>query len=235
MPEAAAQQAEAYRIARRPDRHRGLTNGYRAELIERGLGADIESIADYAQQIRESLTDDVIAKRLEAIGAPVHGSNIAVVRTHLIRATASACSRVQRVFDDDIVDAADPIAALMADLGPPDEAVRRLTAPAEPAGTSTAAPTGDRLFQVYDARPFSAVIGDVLDDLKAEGIWKGDLKQQRRIIQTFAWITGDKPLDAYTHLDAAAFKKGVQQVPKKFDYGSLTAGAMSRPLRRGDC
>jgi hypothetical protein len=91
-------------------------------------------------------------------------------------------------------------------------------------------PNADGLFMVFDSRPFSAVIDDVLADLKADGTWKGDLKQQRRIMETFAWITGDKPLDAYAHLDAAAFKKGIQQLPAKFYYGSLTDGAMSQPF-----
>ncbi|WP_375397910.1 hypothetical protein, partial [uncultured Sphingomonas sp.] len=230
VPEVAAQEAEAYKIIWRPDRHLGLTDQDRAELIERGLGADITPIEEYAQQIRDMLTDDVVAKRLEAIGAPVHAGAIAVARTHLIRAAASACSRVQRVFDDDIMDAADPIAALMADLGPPTEMMRKLTSAIDPVVVPIALPPAESQFQVHDARPFSAVIGDVLVDLKADGIWKGDLKQQRRIMETFAWITGDKPLGAYTHLDAAAFKKGIQQLPARFYYGSLTEGAMSRPF-----
>ena len=86
------------------------------------------------------------------------------------------------------------------------------------------------MFLIYDERPFSTAIGDVLAELRTEGIWKGDLKQQRRIMETFAWITGDKPLGAYNHLDAAAFKKGIQQVPARFYYGSLTDGAMSQPI-----
>lgn len=230
VPEVAAQEAEAYKIIRRPDRHLGLTDQDRAELAARGLGADIDSIEEYAQPIRDFLTDDVVAKRLEAVDAPIHAGTIAVARTHLIRAAASACARVQRLFDDDVMDAADPIAALMADLGPPTEMMRKLTSATETAVVPIVPPLPDSQFQVYDGRPFSAVIGDVLADLKTEGIWKGDLKQQRRIMETFAWVTGDKPLGAYTHLDAAAFKKGIQQVPARFYYGSLTDGAMARPF-----
>ena len=232
VPEVAAQETEAYRIIRRPDRHLGLTDGDRAELVERGLGADIAAIEGYARQLRDLLPDGVVAEKLAAIGAPANTQNIAAARTHLIRAAASATTRVQRVFDDDVMDAADPIAALMADLGPPSPAVRALTKGDEPESTASATPTpADSLFQVYDARPFSAVIDEVLADLKRDGIWKGDLKQQRLIIATFAWITGDKPLGAYTHLDAAAFKKGIQQLPARdFRYGSLTTGAMSRPF-----
>ncbi len=228
VPEVAAQEAEAYRIVRRPDRHLGLTDQDRAELVRRGLGADVPAIEEYAQQIRDVLSDEVVAKRLEAIGAPVHAHTIAVARTHLIRAAASACTRIQRIFDDDIMDAADPIAALMADLGPPTKLPNLM--PTNDPVVVPITPTVDSQFQVYDPRPFSAAIGDILSDLKTDGIWKGDLKQQRRIMETFAWITGDKPLGAYTHLDAAAFKKGIQKLPARFYYGSLTKGAMARPF-----
>ncbi|WP_375380921.1 hypothetical protein [uncultured Sphingomonas sp.] len=234
VPEVAAQEAEAYRIIRRPDRHLGLTDRDRAELVERGLEAEIHSIEEYAQKIRDMLTDDAVAERLRAIGAPVTGSSIAVGRTHLIRAAASACTRVSRVFDDDVMDAPDPVAALMADLGPPSDAARALVSGGSTRAQETAPPVNqpapESLFQVYDPRPFSSAISDVLIDLKTDDTWKGDLKQQRRIMETFAWITGDKPLGAYTHLDAAAFKKGIQKVPAKFYYGSLTEGAMARPF-----
>lgn len=235
VPEVAAIEAIAYSITRRPDRHRELTDRDHQELTDQGHGADIREIEEYAKQIRAMLTDDVIRKRLEAIGAPAHDRNIAAARTHLIRATASACARVARVFDDDVMDAADPIKALLADLPPPDAAVRALLepplVPPPPMATGSAgSDTGENLFLVFDQRLFSEAIGDVLAELKLEGIWRGDLKQQRRIMETFAWITGDKPLGAYTHLDAAAFKKGIQQLPAKFSYGSLTKGTMTRPF-----
>ncbi len=51
--------------------------------------------------------------------------------------------------------------------------------------------------------------GEGLVDLKMAGIWKGDLKQQRRIMETFACTAGDKPPGDYTPLDAAVFKKGI--------------------------
>ena len=49
-------------------------------------------------------------------------------------------------------------------------------------------------------------------------------------METFAWITGDKPLGAYTHLDAAAFKKGIQQLPARLLLRLADEGAMSRPF-----
>jgi hypothetical protein len=81
------------------------------------------------------------------------------------------------------------------DLGPPTEAARMLVSGHDsPVVVPIASPSAESQFRVYDARPFSAVIGDVLVDLKADGIWKGDLKQQRRIMGTFAWITATSRL-----------------------------------------
>ncbi len=61
-----------------------------------------------------------MVKRLDEIGARIHRSAIAVARTHLIRAAASAWTRVQ------LMDAADPVGPLMADLGSPTEAALKL-------------------------------------------------------------------------------------------------------------
>ena len=229
VQDVAAQETEAYRIMRRPGRELGLTYEDRIELTNRELSRDIGPIEDYARQILDMLDDDTVIRKLKDIGAPAHRGNISAARTHLIRAAASAAARVRRVFDDDVMDAADPVAALSADLGPISDAVRALTAgptPAEAAKT----PAANGLFVLYDARPFSAVIDDVLAELKADNVWKGNLKQQRRIMETFAWVTGDKPLGAYSHLDAAAYKKGMQQLPARFYYGSRSGGAMSRPF-----
>lgn len=63
-------------------------------------------------------------------------------------------------------------------------------------------------FAIYDNRRFSEIIEDVLIELKQDRIWKGDLKQQRRIMQSFAWITGDRELGSYDHRDVAQFKNG---------------------------
>ena len=209
--ELAANDREMYRILRLPDRFN-------------------DGLVDVAEDM---ISDASIKQRLAAIGASVHAGNIAAARTHLIRARAAACSRVQRLFDDDILDAVDPVRALMADLRPPPEEASRLRQAnqvnsVEPMTASHAAVSQ---FSIYDDRRFGDVIDEVISELKLEGIWKGDLSQQRRIMQTFAWITGNRELGSYDHRDVPAFKNGLMRLPTSFKFGTPTRGAMSRPFK----
>lgn len=226
VPDVAASIAQACRLLRRPNRPASPKSSRRDVPPEPWENAHLDGADFYAAQILANLGDEQVAAILEAMGVPVHAAIIEPARTHIIRGMGKGADLAQRAFEDDAMDAADPVAALMTDIGPARE-VRRT----EPVVVPNVPPAVDSQFQVYDARPFSAVIDDVLADLKADGIWKGDLRQQRKILMAFAWITGDKPLGAYTHLDVAAFKKGIQQLPARgFYFGSFSKGAMSRPF-----
>jgi hypothetical protein len=102
------------------------------------------------------IPEDVIAERLGAIGAPVHSGSIAAARTHLIRARAVGSSRAQRLFDDDVLNAPDPVRELLADLGEPTAEAASLlrrngALPVLPA--PAAAPDGGQ-FLIYDSRRF---------------------------------------------------------------------------------
>lgn len=239
VQEVATIEGEAYRILRLPDRHQGITDQDRVRLRAKGMSSDIPEIERYIQQIREKLTDQHIAERLAAIGAPANADNIPIARGHMIRAGAAACSRVARVFDDVALDAANPVRALMADLGEPAEGVialleRQRQSASTPATTSPVASIPANGFEspfiIYDDRRFSDGIEDIILELKQEKTWKGDCRQQRRIMQTFAWITGNRPRGSYTHLDVDAFKRGLMRLSTKFRFGNFEAGAMSRPF-----
>src|SRR5690606_20999531 len=171
--------AEVYSLLRSPDRH-------------------APELTEHAQ---EMIPDEEIGRRLQALGAPVHAGTVAAARTHLIRARAAGCVRVQRLYDDDIMDAVDPVRALMADLGPPSEEVSRLRPESNESLNLPAiqARAGECQFVISDDRRFGDVIETVLAELKSEGVWRGDLGQQRRIMQSFAWITGNRELGSYDH------------------------------------
>lgn len=208
--EIAAMDAEVYSLLRSPDRHA-------EELVE---------------HVRDMIPEDFIAGRLAAIGAPVHPGSIAAARTHLIRARAVGSSRAQRLFDDDVLNAPDPVRALLADLGEPTaEAASLLRRNGAPSihPVAAAAPDGGH-FLIYDSRRFGDIIEDVIAALKAEKIWKEGYDQKRRIMQTFAWITGNRELGSYDHRDVAAFKAGLLRLPTTFRFGTLTKGAMARPF-----
>ena len=240
--EEAARHVEAYRQLRLPirvtiwihSRKRSSTppTGYQPKMTrpqwERPL----------VDQIRDGLSDDYVASALKAIGATPSEANIGAARTHLIRAGASACTRAQRVFDDDVLDAADPVRAMTADLGELPSAVAALLADAEGVVApiaqtnlpSPAAPT-ECPFAIYDSRRFSEIIEDTLATLKRKQVWKGDLRQQRMILECFAWMTGDRELGSYDHRDVETYVQRLLLIPARaFRFGTLKKGNMSRPL-----
>ncbi|MFK4002526.1 hypothetical protein [Qipengyuania sp. NPDC077563] len=133
VTEEAARHGEAYRKLRLPDPRYDMDpfevarlDAARSTRGENGLTP--EWARPVVDQIREALSDEYVSDALKAIGATPSEPNIAAARTHLIRAGASACARAQRVFDDDVLDAADPMRAMTADLGEISPAVTALLA-----------------------------------------------------------------------------------------------------------
>lgn len=232
VPDVAASIAAACRELRRPNRPISPITSDRGADPDPDELAHLDGAAFYAAQIVANLGSEQVAALLKTMQMPVTGANLEVARTHLIRGMGAGAKLAQRAFDDDVLDAANPIRTLTADLGLaplPQASPPKPTGPSMNAATSASIPP-DCPFIGYDPRPFSEVIENILANLKLEGIWKGGVSQQRRIMQTFAWITGDKPLGAYSHLDVAKFKNGLLKLPKNFRFGSPTAGAMSRPF-----
>lgn len=208
--EVAALDEEVYNLLRGPDRHA-------PELVE---------------YLRGMLPDDDVTQRLTAVGAPVHPDSIAAARIHLIRARAVGSARAQRLFDDEILNAANPVQALLADMGEPSPEAASLlhnNGPS-PVISAPAAAAEAGQFLIHDSRRFGDTIDDVITALKVEKVWKEGFDQKRRIMQTFAWITGNKELGSYDHRDVAAFKAGLMRLPKSFRFGTLTEGAMARPF-----
>lgn len=226
----AAEIAEACRNLRRPNRPFSPKDSRRDEEPEPGELAHLHGSDFYAEQIVSNLGDEQVAAFLRTIGVQVHAGILEPARTHIIRGMGVGADLVQRAFDDDILDAPNPATAILAgfDPRPSNASAQVIPHPRTSALPSVAANGHDNPFVVFEARRFSEIIDDVVAELKAEGIWSGDASQQRRIMQTFAWITGNKPLGEYNHLDVAAFKKGLLRIPLKFSFGTLEKGTMTR-------
>lgn len=230
VPDVAGEIADACRALRRPNRPLSPLDGARAAPPEPGHNASLFGADPYAAQIVENLGDAQVSAILGAMGLTVHAAMLAPARTHIIRGMGRGADLAGRAFDEDILDAPDPVRALTADLGPPPTVAGTEIISHPLAAASIGAPRRENPFVVAEQRRFSAVIDDVIAELKAEGIWSGDVSQQRRIMQTFAWITGDKPLSEYNHLDVAAFKKWLLRLPVNFSFGTLEKGTMARPF-----
>ncbi len=208
----AADDREKYGFLRTPDRHR-------PEFVELAQGL---------------LPDSTVAHRLSSLGISSHPGNISVARTHMIRARAVAGARIQRLYDDEVMDAPDPISVLMGEFHGPGQVAlpAYAAAAAPPENTQTLQDVRECKFDYHDERRFSEIIDEVAADLKTEGIWSGKLDQQRRIMRTFAWITGDRELGSYTHRDVAAFKKAMLKLPKRFKFGTPQTGAMGQSFEK---
>lgn len=223
VAEAARPLAEAYRLARRPNRPRVLSEADRADLAKRGLdGGDIAQVAEYLTSYCHEVSDAEVRARLTAVGVPSTDGLIEVARSHILRARADAWRRTEHVFDDAVMDAPNPLEALLG--------LEAANASAPTAFTAIAPDRSNSPFLVFDQRNFSESIDGIIADLRQEKVWKGDCIQQRRILQTFAWITGDKALGSYMHLDVEAFKRGLMRLPVGFRFGTPTSGAMARPF-----
>ena len=230
VSDVAASIAQACRNLRRPNRPQSPVDS-RRDAPEPGENSHLDDAEFYAAQILYNLGDEQVADILKAMGIPVHSGNLEPARLHIIRGMGKGADLAQRAFDDDVLDAPDPIAALTAELGPRPASlsVQVIPHPMASAVAAVNSPAQDFPFLIFESRRFSEVIDEIIAELKAEGIWRGDVSQQRRIMQTFAWITGDKPLGEYNHLDVAAFKRGLLRIPVPFSFGTLEQGTMSRP------
>jgi hypothetical protein len=186
-------------------------------------------LRDYA---KAAIPDEWIAQKLTSIGALTDPGSIAAARTHLFRARAAAGSLVQRLFDEDVLDEVDPVQALMGSREPRSEGAfehrHEMTGSPPSPVIPDHAPHCE--FRIYDVRRFGDVIDEVIAELKFEGVWKSGFEQKRRIMQTFAWLTGNRELGSYDHRDVSVFKSALTKLPVTFRYGSLTEGAMSRPF-----
>ena len=69
------------------------------------------------------------------------------------------------------------------------------------------------LFKTYHGIPFSEVIPKIL---RLAGHWSRGLAQYERVLRTFAWITGDKPIGDYEHTDVAKYKNALLQMPRDY-------------------
>lgn len=225
--------AEAYKIARRLDRPSELGEADEAELLGKGFSdLEVQFIACDLDRIcaSKNLDDDEIVTRLEEIEAQPCRSIIQQARPLILGARADAYRRAARLLEPQVQRAVNPLEVLLQP-GFGDEATPASVAMEGPPATNVPE-REEGQFLFFDHRRFGDIIDEVITELKSEGSWKGDCSQQRRIMATFAWITGNKTLGSYNHLDVSAFKRGLQRLPVSFRFGSARAGAMAEPFEQ---
>ena len=178
---------------------------------------------------------------LEALGTPVNDGTAAEARWNLIRGRIEAQKRAPLVdhplfadrdvpalhlLDDDLVQQARRVAPMRP--VPVNASPSPANAPA--AGVQTAA-SGNGYFARSTTIRFSEQLDDLLATMVLNKKYKPDSGQRRRVLQTFAWITGDKPLSDYGPEDRTAFVKAMAAIPNTVRFGELgKSGPMAVPF-----
>jgi integrase len=178
----------------------------------------------------DAIAEIEIEERLVELGYTSSAQAIAVARIQMSRARAAARGRASQFLDPLVQNTEDQAAAMLAlpfdaaTVVYVDEVPKPVVTP-----SSTLSPPAS-IFMARDERRFSEIIDDVVATMRHEGQWSGDAGQQRRIMGTFAWITENKRLCDYDHLDVDVFRRGLERLPVTFRFGSKEKGAMSRPF-----
>lgn len=231
--------AAAFRLAQRPaavrdigiaEHERLLSQGFDDITVE-GVAADLDRYAH-----PDHVADAMIEEWIAALGMLPSRASYKAVAAVITRAHGRAHELASRYLDPEIQDSIDPTAALtqrardesfrpaglagaLPATGSPRAGANLSTVPAAVAPVAAAVTvTTNSRFLVHSTRRFSEVIDEVAAAMKAEKRWTGDISQQVRVMRSFAWITGDKALGDYTHLDVGEFKKALQLLPKGFQW-----------------
>ncbi|WP_285711103.1 hypothetical protein [Erythrobacter oryzae] len=231
--------AAAFRLAQRPaavrdigmaEHERLLSQGFDDITVE-GVAADLDRYAH-----PDHVADEMIEEWIAALGMLPSRASYKAVAAVITRAHGRAHELASRYLDPEIQDSIDPTAALRQRArdegfrpfglagGSPiaGSQVAGATPPTnpEPVALAPAAvvATPNSRFLVHSTRRFSEAIDEIAAAMKAEKRWTGDISQQVRVMRSFAWITGDKALGDYTHLDVGEFKKALQLLPKGFQW-----------------
>lgn len=216
--------AAAYRIAARldPDAEtmtadmlEAHTEGF-SDIDRRAVLLMLKALAPQ----RAARTD--AAAMLAAAGAPVTGTTIRDARVQILLARAEAQERAGLFNHSTIATTGNPLAGLLDD---------KLIASVRGAATAASSPElNDTPYLTLDTRRFSEIIDRTIAAIQTAGDWNKDVAQRHRVMEGFAWVTGDKRLCDYRPADAELFAQTLEHLPKSFRWGTSDEGAMSRPF-----
>ena len=223
--------ASAYDIAQRPGDVTELTDAHRMKLAEAGhdemaidwVAADLDRHCG-----KDTLDDEVLGVMAEDIGVQSTPAVIGRMKSIHLQAKAEAHRLAAHYLDEDIQAAFDQEAALLgkrrrngevltfagtALVAPPP---RPTPIPVVGVNPATVAEDANCVFKRHHATPFSAAIPRIIELARLAGHWTRNLDQYERVLRTFAWITGDKPLGDYDHADVAKYKNALLRMPRDY-------------------
>lgn len=223
--------ASALDIAQRPGTNNELTDAHRQMLAAAGHDEmDIEWVAcDLDRQCgKDIIADETMALMAEGLGLEPTDAVVARLKHVHLQAMAEAHRLASHFLDEDVQSAFDQEEALLAKRrmngapltfatpAAPGPQPVPLPSPASAVVAAVEAGRDDSLFKTYHGTRFSEVIPKILRLARKGGHWNRGLAQYERVLRTFAWITGDKPLGDYNHSDVAKFKNALLDMPRDY-------------------
>lgn len=229
--------AEAYGVAERlPDRAKELPADERERLERAGWSTrDIEAVwrlvVSYAEpaNLMRAAHD-----RLTAMGAPATEAALSDAVHHLVRARIEAQKRAAFYPSAIVSEQPVPVEFLLATSSAQLTRMAQQCDSAVPAQAHSAGfdeplsgatpmpePSMVSVFIKPDLRPFSSMIEETIARIVASGDWNQDVDQRRRVMTTFAWVTGDKRLCDYDHCDPQIFLDALRRIPTTHPYGTM--------------
>jgi len=194
-----------------------LIEGYR-EMIDQG-----------ALVLKEVQDSNLPA--LHRLPAPVSENILRQATAHRLRGRLLARQRADFFYNPMIQRQDDHLGALL------DEAIVSALRGFSPEGVASAATplpvAGAHNSEIYleqDARRFSEVIDEVCTALQAKNDWNADLSQRKRIMRSFAWITGDKRLCDYRPSDVVRYKAALINLPSDFRWSDHMSSPVEKAL-----
>lgn len=223
--------ASAYDLAQRPGSITDLSESHRQKLLEAGHDEDaIEWVACDLDRYcgKNTIDDEMMALMAEGLGVEPTAAVIGRMKHIHLLAKAEAHRLATHFLDEDVQSTFDQEEALLAKRRPngepltfaPPTTPRSPTvvpsSPAVPVEVEESARNERCAFKTYHAMRFSEVIPKILRLARRGRHWNRGLAQYERVLRTFAWVTGDKPLGEYNHTDVARFKNALLDMPRDY-------------------
>lgn len=191
-----------------PEREAAMIEGYR-EMID--LGATLRSEVEEGN-----------LAAIHRLPAPVSKNILKQATAHRLRGRLLARQRADFFYHPTVQRHDDHLGALL------DEAIINSLRgfanppPSTSAPVPVAPPHEPGIYLEQDTRRFSEVIGEVCAAIQATNDWNADLSQRKRIMESFAWLTGDKRLCDYRPSDVVKYKAALTRLPNDFRWSDHT-------------
>ncbi len=232
-----------------PTAHRIMRAAY--EVISR-VAPDADGIADavvnevidetwseadrtlLVKMLRLLITPNIVNWRtvdrlLRGMNTPANDATRGEARSTLLRGKIEAQRRAELWNHPLLAATGDPAFYLLDD----DWIARARMAPflaSAPAPSRTDESAAPPLFAQATNVRFSEQIDALLDSVFTANEWQPDGGKARLMLQTFAWITGDKAMSDYRPSDIVDYVKALLLIPTDFVWGKLNeSGGMAQP------